>query len=202
MNIFVLDKDPAAAARQHNDKHVVKMILESAQLLSTAHRMVDGVPYVDRTANNHRIQRWRHLDERRESTLLKATHVNHPCNVWVRSHEAHYQWLFALFAELNEEYTRRYGKEHAYSAKKHAPLYFTLGCTPCKLLNSTDAPSAPPQAMPDIYKVSDPADPWSATVEAYHRYYRGAKTAFSTWKNGKVPIFMQQVIADSNAAIV
>lgn len=187
MNIFVLDTDPVVAARQHNDKHVVKMILESAQLLSTAHRMVDGMPYEDRTANNRRIQRWRHVDETRESILLKASHVNHPCNVWVRSHEAHYQWLFRLFAELNEEYTRRYNKEHAYSVRRHAGLYFTLGCTPSKLLQSRTAPTAPPQAMPDIYKVTNPQDPWGATVEAYHRYYRGAKTAFSTWKNQPAP---------------
>lgn len=192
MNIFVLDRDPVRAAQLHNDKHCVKMILESAQLLSTAHRMVDGAPYEDRTANNRRIQRWRHFDAVRESLLLKASHVNHPCNVWVRSHETHYQWLFRLFAELTEEYARRYHKDHAYSVRRHAALYFTLGCTPFKLLHSATTPTAPPQAMPDIYKVTNPSDPWGATVDAYHRYYRGAKTSFSTWKNQSAPAFMQQ----------
>lgn len=191
MNIFVLDKNPAIAARWHNDKHCVKMILESAQLLSTAHRMVDGVPYLDRTANNRRIQRWRHADETRERLLLKATHVNHPCNVWVRSHPDHYQWLFQLFAELTEEYTRRYKKDHAYSLKQHPAFYYTLGCVPHKLYGVTTPVGAPPQAMPDAYKVSGGS--WDSTVEAYHNYYRGAKAAFSTWKNQEPPTFMSEV---------
>jgi hypothetical protein len=42
MNIFVLDTNPAKAAKYHNNKHCVKMILETAQLLSTAHRIIDG----------------------------------------------------------------------------------------------------------------------------------------------------------------
>lgn len=191
MNIFVLSESPVIAAQLHNDKHCIKMILESAQLLSTAHRMVDGTPYTDRTTNNRRIQRWRHADETRERLLLKATHVNHPCNVWVRSHPLHYQWLFHLFAELTEEYARRYGKDHAYSLKRHPAFYYTLGCVPNGLYSVKTAPCAPPQAMPDAYKVS--GDSWDATVEAYQNYYRGAKVAFSTWKNQSTPAFMLEI---------
>ena len=188
MNIFVLDRNPFIAAQLHNDKHCVKMILESAQLLSTAHRMVDGIPYTDRTANNRRIQRWKHSDAERDRLLLKATHINHPCNVWVRSHRFHYQWLFNLFSELTEEYTHRYYKDHAYSVKKNPEFYHALECIPHGLHKMTGDVCAPPQAMPNEYKVLGPS--WDATVSAYHNYYRGAKASFSTWKNKKTPTFM------------
>ena len=63
MNVFKLNEDPTVAAMLQNDKHVVKMATEYAQLLSTAHRVLDGEMYVDRTANNRRIKRWRMADD-------------------------------------------------------------------------------------------------------------------------------------------
>ena len=61
MNIFYLHKEPEVSARLHCDKHVVKMIIEYAQMLSTAHRMIDGEQYYDLSKNGRRIARWRHL---------------------------------------------------------------------------------------------------------------------------------------------
>ena len=95
MNIFYLDRDPKVAAQMHCDKHVVKMILESAQMLSTAHRFLDG----DKYAN--------------EKGLYKLAHKNHPSSIWVRSSYQHYKWLYQLFDNLCMEYTYRYGKHHA-----------------------------------------------------------------------------------------
>ena len=69
MNIFFLDKDPRECARQHCDKHVVKMVIETAQLLSTAHRLLDGKQSTDRTANNRRSKRWRHPDPKADNIL-------------------------------------------------------------------------------------------------------------------------------------
>ena len=71
MNIFYIDKDPIKAAQMACDKHVVKMILETAQLLCTAHRVIDGV---DLQMNS--------LLE--ETTMYRATHINHPSTKWVR----------------------------------------------------------------------------------------------------------------------
>ena len=71
MNIFYLDPDPSTCAKMHLDKHVVKMIIEYAQLMSTAHRVLDGEQYTDKTANNRNIQRWRMKDELSEHTLYK-----------------------------------------------------------------------------------------------------------------------------------
>lgn len=88
MNIFVLDTDPAVAARLHLDKHVVKMPLETAQMLSTVN---GGYPY-------------------------KATHKNHPCTLWAGQSKGNYSWLVNLGVELCKEYTHRYGKVHKCQA--------------------------------------------------------------------------------------
>ena len=84
MNIFVLDKDLATCAAYHCDKHVVKMILESAQLLSTACR-ASG------------------LDQG-----YKSTHLNHPCAKWARASEDNFLWLADLAHYLNQEYKNRF----------------------------------------------------------------------------------------------
>ena len=90
MNIFVLDEDPRQAARDQCDKHVVKMPLESAQMLCTALRQngQHEVPY-------------------------KAAHVKHPCTLWSAATRSNFLWLVRHGLELCEEYTRRYKKVHA-----------------------------------------------------------------------------------------
>ena len=75
MNIFYLHEDPVQNAKWHIDKHIVKMPIEYAQLMSTAHRMLDGHMYIGRTANNRRIKRWKLLDER-DDILYKASHLS------------------------------------------------------------------------------------------------------------------------------
>lgn len=92
MNIFYLSNNPVECARQHVDKHVVKMILESAQLLSNAHHMLDGDQVI--------------------KPIYKLTHKNHPSALWVRGSDAHYSWLHKLLGALCNEYTFRYEKIH------------------------------------------------------------------------------------------
>lgn len=90
MNLFVLDEDPETCATYHCDKHVVKMIVEVAQLLCTAHHVLgteDKIPY-------------------------RKTHTNHPCARWVRSSSSNYQWALELGLSLCVEYTKRYGRRH------------------------------------------------------------------------------------------
>ena len=91
MNIFHLDNDPIKAAQMMCDKHIVKMIVEYAQLMSTAHRVLDGEEYLDKTANNRNIRRWYHPEY--DGFLYKASHVNHPSNIWVRESDENYFWL-------------------------------------------------------------------------------------------------------------
>jgi hypothetical protein len=91
MNIFVLDYDPKSCAQMHCDKHVVKMILETAQLLCGVHHMTN---------------------QETEHVPYKLSHKNHPCSIWARECIENYVWLCDLGLELCEEYTYRYGKKH------------------------------------------------------------------------------------------
>ena len=173
MNIFYLHEDPKTCAEMHNDKHVVKMILEYAQLLSTAHRVLDGVPYIDKTANGRSIKRWR-LDLAREPLLMKATHINHPSAVWARSTRDNYIWLYRLWYYLCKEYTFRYGKTHACER-----LLEALYVPPLNMVKSEFFPPTP--AMPDTYKVKDDS------LLSYRNYYNGGKQHLATWKLREAP---------------
>ena len=117
MNIFHLDNDPVKAAQMMCDKHVVKMIVEYAQLMSTAHRVLDGTEYYDKTKNGRKIKRWKLNGAAEERLLYKASHVNHPSNIWVRKCNDNYRWLYKHFRALCDEYTRRYGSHPRTSTK-------------------------------------------------------------------------------------
>jgi hypothetical protein len=127
MNIFVLDKDTKKCAVYHNDKHVVKMILEYAQLLCGAHHMTESkyeIPY-------------------------KLSHKNHPSAIWTRECIENYIWLCDLGLELCEEYTYRYGKRH----KTQDVIEWALLHNPKIKTNNDITPFA--LAMPDECKIGD-----------------------------------------------
>jgi hypothetical protein len=97
MNIFYLDEDPKICAQYHCDKHVVKMIIEYAQLLSTAHRVLDGFEgYGSSKSGNRQVKIWT-IHDSRDEILYKATHVNHPSNIWTRSSVKNYHYMFQLW---------------------------------------------------------------------------------------------------------
>ena len=111
MNIFYLHTDPKRCAEMHNDKHCVKMILEYAQLLSTAHRVLDGIHTVGHSTSGRKKSTYV-LSDSRDSILYSATHISHPSAIWVRQSAKNYVWLQNLLVELCLEYTYRYGKVH------------------------------------------------------------------------------------------
>ena len=126
MNIFLLDRNPQKAAQYHCDKHVVKMILECAQLLYCAHWVLNP-QYVPEDA-------------------YKKTHPNHPSAIWTRESIENYEFVQELAMELCKEYTFRYEKIH--KTQKHIDWLRTppldipaIKMTPFRL------------AMPDKYKV-------------------------------------------------
>jgi hypothetical protein len=172
MNIFYLDRDVKTCATYHNDKHVVKMILEYAQLLSTAHRMLDGKEYID-ASSGRRIKRWRLGDENMENILYKASHINHPSAIWVRQSNNNYNWLMCLLQDLLQEYTYRYGKIHATDR-----LVYWLRKPPANI--PVGYFTQPTPAMPDEYKVPD-------SVQSYRNYYVGAKKTMAKWKKRPIP---------------
>jgi hypothetical protein len=125
MNIFVLDLDPKKCAQYHANKHVIKLILESAQLLCGVHWVLGGeAPY-------------------------KLSHKNHPCSIWARECIENYVWLCDLGLELSKEYTYRYGKRH----KSQDVIEWCLINQPNLKENGDMTKFA--LAMPDEYKVMD-----------------------------------------------
>ena len=157
MNIFVVDHCPIASAKQLCDKHVVKMIVEGCQMLSTIHRM----------SGSHVVYA--------PVELYKESFHNHPCTIWARQTTSNYMWLADHTFALSCEYTHRYGKTH----KAHDMTVWFSKYYPLRTPEGDLTPFA--QAMPDEYKVPGNA------VQAYRNYYIGAKSRFAKWKFTKAP---------------
>ena len=162
MNIFVLDEKPTVAARYHLDVHVNKMILETAQLLSTAHRLLDDIP----------------ADQ---DILYKKTHFNHPCAKWVRENSANYYWAFDLFLSLCNEYTYRYGKIHKTDDILSNRLSF-----PPQAIPISDELTPFALAMPDQFRSEDAVE----SYQAYYQFKVETLSRIS-WKNRPIPFFIQ-----------
>lgn len=156
MNIFVLSLDPIEAAQMQCDKHVVKMILESAQLLSTAHHELES-PHKDQ--------------------CYRPTHKNHPCAKWVRESADNYMWLYDHMLALGDEYTNRYGKIHK-TIRERAPVLANVPPT-LKSIGYTQFPLC----MPDQYKLYDDVED-ADVVGSYRNYYIHEKAYFAKWKHG------------------
>jgi len=184
MNIFYLDKDPVKAAEMSCDKHVVKMILESAQMLSTAKRVLDGEEYFDTTKNGRKIKRWRLKNSNEEAIIYKAGWLRHPSTQWVMKSAYNYRWLYLHMMALNEQYKLRYNhtKDHLCIQKLGQLL-----STPPKNINVKAIGTDATPAMPDECIV--PGD----AVASYRKYYIMKKKRFATWKSpAKTPDWFKQ----------
>ena len=145
MNIFYLNSDPKKAAVIQYNKHVVKMILESAQMLCTAHH------------------HYAELNYPMVKVPYKKAHYNHPSTIWCRQNAKQYMWLYNHMIALGEEYTKRYNKIHLTITKCKKPLKQL----PLGIPDNTF--TEPPQCMPDEYKVQ------GDSVSAYWNYYENEK---------------------------
>ena len=183
MNFFLLDRNPHKSATMHLDRHVTKMNVEYAQMLSTAHRILDGTMYLGKTANNRNIKRWEHPDSEMEQMLYKASHINHPTSVWSRESAENYTYLYDTWIELLREYTYRYGKIHMSGAK----LSELLKEPP---RNISDVPfTDPPPAMSLYPQCIVEGD----IVQSYRNYYKVAKAGFAKWTKRPAPKWFYQV---------
>ena len=171
MNIFYLHNDPVQCAEMHNDKHCIKMILEYSQLLSTAHRVIDGTLSVGLSETGRKQTRYV-LPDDRESKLYVATHLNHPSAIWVRQSDKNYDWLFSLYQALMDEYTYRYGKVH-----KCSQLEMYLAVVPKNIPRAEFTEPTP--AMPDDVKVA------GDSIKSYRNYYINNKVHLANW-SGKI----------------
>ena len=198
MNVFILHHKPRIAAQMHCDKHVVKMIIESAQMLSTAHRMLDGKPERRPSKSGKTMQQYYKLPDKREKILYKAVHKYHPCTQWTMEHHDNYDWHYELFYQLCREYTYRYGKKHKTAnlldelyhkphninrdfvshkkhkwANDHFDTYYKWGRL-----------TTPPLAMKSNPECMFPDDP----VKSYRKFYKTKQARFKmAWTNRPVP---------------
>jgi hypothetical protein len=171
MNIFALDIDTQIAAQMHVSSHTTKMCIEYPQLLSTAHRVLDGTEKTIISDSGRKKKIWELTDDKNDHLYL-ATHVNHPSAIWARQTDKNYQWLYDLWVNLLSEYTYRYGKVHACSKlvpylkehPKNIPIGEFTGPTP---------------AMPDEYIIK------GDSVASYRNYYVRGKRHLAKWE-GKV----------------
>ena len=154
----------------HNDSHCSKMIIEYAQLMSTAHRYLDGEFYYGKTKAGRKIQRWR-MNSNLEHVLYKASHVKHPSGIWVRHSKQNYMWLYEMWTELNTEFMWRYEKN--VSHESYRKLHEVLATPPKHMYDSGFCEPFP--AMPDDVKNED-------SITAYRDYYVKYKKDFATWK--------------------
>lgn len=157
MNIFFLSFCPREAAQMQCDKHVVKMVLETAQLLCSVHYYrgqcsPEAVPY-------------------------KLTHKNHPCSIWARKSVRNYEWLMQHFRALLDEYTLRYGKQH-----KCEGVYSWLVDNPPMLPDFGF--TKPATAMPDEHKSSCIVESYRAyykSAKAYMAVWNKQRQAPEWW---------------------
>jgi hypothetical protein len=158
----------------HNDKHTIKMILEYCQLLSTAHRILDGTETQAKSKTGRNVKRWV-LNNEMENIYYSATHISHPSAVWARQSAANYDWLVHLLMALCKEYTYRYGKVHKC---EQIGLVQALRIHPKNIPNDRVF-TEPTPAMPDDVKIS------GNSIASYRNYYINNKTHLASWK-GKV----------------
>jgi hypothetical protein len=112
--------------------------------------------------------------------------MKHPSAIWVRANDENYRWLFAMWTYLCQEYTFRYGKQHACSR-----LLTSLDKLPFNITTGVFFPPTP--AMPDDCKVL------GDSLASYHKYYIEKKVSFAKWTKREVPLWFQNGINKNNA---
>lgn len=165
MNIFYLSADPKLCAQAHCDRHVVKMILESHQLLSAAWYLnpdlIGAIEIYGKVLPSE--------------VLTRPAFLSHPCSKWAAASSGNYYWLHSLAVALLEEYAYRFDRSHASSKKIHL-----LEDIPFAVFEKEFSP--PPRCMPAYIRdaVSDP-------VTAYRMYYLLEKRHLAEWTRRPEP---------------
>ena len=193
MNIFVLDFDPIKAATYHCNKHVNKMVIESAQMLCTAHRILDGKKEKRLSNSGKRIiEYWSLDDPKNESLLYKAVHIKHPCTVWTRLSVDNYFWHYELFLALGEEYSKRYKREHLSVQL----LKDVLANCPINIKNISRTPFA--LAMGNERQICEVKDD---PVESYRNFYLTKRHRFKMEWPHNPPQWFTDKIKDPNLCL-
>jgi len=195
MNIFALSRNPAQAAREMIDKHIVKMPTETCQML---HTNILYMQYVQEHGKEPQLKDLKAFHLATESELMKPAMLNHPSTIWARQTYANWNWLYEHGLALCDEYTHRY-------EKKHGTLQRILDCIPYfdvvfehpfskKRLQPVSI------AMDDKYRINADefhntqrvqygkrTDGWDFVIESYRHYYLEGKWRFAEWRKNRRP---------------
>ena len=155
------------------------MLLEYKQMLSTAHRVLDGELYIDRIKMVQGLKGGN--TDRKMNRDLYLTVCNHPTNIWLRECTENYMLMYTYYKLICDEYTYRYGKEHG--AKDNWWIFRN----PPKNMFSLGYTTPVPQAMKMFPECMVEGD----TVQAYRNFYKVAKRSFATWKNRPIPTWFK-----------
>jgi len=180
MNIFYLHENAKKSAEMHVDSHASKMIIEYAQLMSTAHRVLDGKQVKRLSKKNRLLTTYDHPDPELDHTLYKSCHVNHPSGIWVRQSKKNYRWLYEMWTELNTEFMYRYDKNVPHES--YRKLKWALFSPPENMPEGVF--TEPLQAMPDDVKNE-------SSITAYRDYYIKYKQHLASWKKRGMPDWME-----------
>lgn len=150
MNIFYTHPDPVLCAKQHNVVHNRKMIIEYAQILSTAHRVLDGTMEIVVGKNGRKKKVWNLEDPYMQDNLYAVTHMNHPSAIWARQSNQNYVWLYLVFLELANIFEKERGKPHKTAEK----LRFVLSKVPENIpkVDFFEPPFAGPEKILEQYE--------------------------------------------------
>ena len=180
MNTFILSKDPKEAALFHCNKHVCKMILESAQMLCAAH-WIHLLKAEGKDVNSFKrirdAQAWAYENTpARLQPPWKLSHPRHPCTIWTSENVNNYNWQLSLCESLLDQYTDRYGGKH------HKTEVEAKWLRENKPLNmSEDSLTDFPVCMKDDFKMYK-ADGIIDVVASYRNYYIKDKVRFAKWE--------------------
>lgn len=184
MNIFIYDKVISENVKMYPDKHVVKMILETAQLLSTAYRISNGKKI--KAIVNGKFKNWYLIDSDEyrlenttvvitKTTVYAATHINHPCALWARASKSNFQYLLNLYHALISEWNYRYQHNKVHKSNE---CIFIIESDIINIKEKYLTDFA--QAMPEQYRDKD-------VTKAYRDYFNGEKQHLAYWKNRPKP---------------
>lgn len=166
MNIFVLHRKPNRAAQMHCDRHLTKMLVETAQLLSYAHRL----------ANKDK----QYADKHGLYAINKA-HASHPCTLWLLEDARNYRWTYDLLVALLNEYDHRYDGLSKGKYARVVAMMDALSVLPKRY-------GTPTKGEPPLFVLAMGKSPecmGDCAVESYRRYYIKDKQEFAVWNNGR-----------------
>jgi hypothetical protein len=197
MNIFILDEDPVQAAQLQCDKHVVKMVVESAQMLSTAHRLLDGQETRKPSKSGKTMRKYYDLylgqdDLEMETLLMANVHEKHPCTIWSMINTANYDWHWQHLNALCKEYTYRYATEkEPYKMHSVERINPTIGISLLGMLRThprnlpkSNQMTPFPLAMKSNPECMFEGDP----VRSYQAFYQTKQERFKmAWTKRSIP---------------